>query len=227
MDRYVILCFSWIVSWAVSPLWSPSTELCFFPCVLPGGPCMLEFGVGGGGQPFCACCWSWPQHLTEGWQSRGQRCRARVALSPPLSPLVTISVFSTSVTWFLFTNRFMCTRFLDSTYKRFHMIFTFLGIQALKIAPSPWQALSACWPLLFTENLLCSRHAAEVRQLFPKHKHYLVSGGLMTDKTVYSCFSFFFFMLHHTACGILFPQPWTELGPQQWKCGSSKHLTTS
>ena len=79
MDRYVIWCFSWIVSWAVSPLWNPSTELCILPCMLPGGPCMFEFGVGRGGQPFCTCRWSWPLHLTEGWQSWGQWRRARVA----------------------------------------------------------------------------------------------------------------------------------------------------
>ena len=46
-------------------------------------------------------------------------------IPPPLSPLVTISLFSTSVTLFLFC-KFICNIFLDSTYKRYHMIFIFL-----------------------------------------------------------------------------------------------------
>ena len=36
----------------------PQHRALLFPCMLPGGPCMFGYGVGGGGQPFCACCWS-------------------------------------------------------------------------------------------------------------------------------------------------------------------------
>ena len=38
-----------------------------------------------------------------------------------LSPLVTIRLFYTSVTPFLFVNKFICTIFLDSTYMRYHI----------------------------------------------------------------------------------------------------------
>ena len=51
---------------------------------------------------------------------------------PHLSPLVTISLFSTSVTPFLL-NRLICTVFLDSTYKRYHMIFVFLWLTSLNM----------------------------------------------------------------------------------------------
>ena len=136
MDRYVILCFSWIVSWAVSPLWNPRTELCFFPCMLPGGPCMFGYGVGGGGQPFCACCWSWPQHLTEGWQSWGQRCRARVASEiGNIYPTQAYCLLYTSASGKLFTVSSLCSSLSenvtarlqwDTTYWDF--LFSFLKI---------------------------------------------------------------------------------------------------
>ena len=42
--------------------------------------------------------------------------------APPY-PLVTVSLFSISVTLFLFVNKLICTIFLDSTYKQYHMIF--------------------------------------------------------------------------------------------------------
>ena len=41
----------------------------------------------------------------------------------PHFPLVTISFFSTSVTPFLFYNKLVCNIFLDSTYKKYYMIF--------------------------------------------------------------------------------------------------------
>ena len=47
-------------------------------------------------------------------------------LPPPLSPLVTISLFSVSVNLFLFANKLICIIFLDSTYKQYHIIFVFL-----------------------------------------------------------------------------------------------------
>ena len=44
---------------------------------------------------------------------------------PLLSPLVTVSFFSMSMSLFLFY-KFICIIFLDSTYKWYHMIFVFL-----------------------------------------------------------------------------------------------------
>ena len=44
---------------------------------------------------------------------------------PPAYPLVTIRLFSIPVNLFLFC-KFICTIFLDSTYKQYHMTFVFL-----------------------------------------------------------------------------------------------------
>ena len=54
---------------------------------------------------------------------------------PPLnlSPLVTISLFSNSVSLFLFCNKFICILFLDSMYKRYHMMFLFHCLTSLSM----------------------------------------------------------------------------------------------
>ena len=44
----------------------------------------------------------------------------------PLTPMVTIRLFSTSVTYLCFTNKFICTIFLDSTYKWYYTVLVFL-----------------------------------------------------------------------------------------------------
>ena len=50
----------------------------------------------------------------------------------PLSPLITVNLFSMSVSLFLFCkhihNTFICIIFLDSTSKQCHMIFVFLSL---------------------------------------------------------------------------------------------------
>ena len=46
-------------------------------------------------------------------------------IPPPLLPLITISLFSTTVVLFCFANKFISTRFLDSMYK-WYIIFAFL-----------------------------------------------------------------------------------------------------
>ena len=45
---------------------------------------------------------------------------------PHLSPLVIMFVFYTCDSISSFLNRFICTIFLDSTYKLYHLIFFFL-----------------------------------------------------------------------------------------------------
>ena len=55
---------------------------------------------------------------------------------PHLPPLVNISFFSISVTLFCFVNSFICTIFLYSMYKWYHMIFVFLWLIHLV-----WQSL--------------------------------------------------------------------------------------
>ena len=61
--------------------------------------------------------------------------------SPALSPLITINLFSKSVTLFLFVYRLICIifYFLDSTYKSYHTVFFFLCLTyfIIHFPPSP------------------------------------------------------------------------------------------
>ena len=64
------------------------------------------------------------------------------------SPLVTISLFSTSVTLFLFCKQVHLYHFLDSTYKQYHITFVcfyyiFLSLAALGLCCCAW-AFSSC-----------------------------------------------------------------------------------
>ena len=52
---------------------------------------------------------------------------------PPLPHLVTISLFLHLWLCFCFANKFISTIFLDSAYKRYHMIFVFLWLTSLSV----------------------------------------------------------------------------------------------
>ena len=69
------------------------------------------------------------------WAPRSRACASPVSAPPPLPPLVTVSLFSTSVTLFLFC-KFICTTFLDSTYKRYHGFVSDLTFLSMRISRS-------------------------------------------------------------------------------------------